>query len=347
MAAGPTSFAIENVRPMPSTVDNWRFDEAVESLGRLFVDIKHYGKTREQNVIAPEIMQQLDADKLKQFARAREWFDELTSVVGVALSTAEPMFWSADVTELVMSATSSFSSDTALDGDYFDIGSAWCWLESPIEVNGSGHEIDLAGYPIERNHRIVSISWCLFQNEIGDRGIHIAGWSQTHANPDGTRFVLSLRPVFSRMIFFGSPMSDPDQSSKVDACLIQSSELERFLKFPAVASAFLRSTLPAISDRKTSRPAQKRLTKLDAWTSIPEMRVVMLRRRESHSSGVNIGNSVESFEWKHQWLVRPHTRNQWYPSKHKHLPVFIAAHIKGPEDKPLKQPRTPVFAVTR
>jgi hypothetical protein len=62
----------------------------------------------------------------------------------------------------------------------------------------------------------------------------------------------------------------------------------------------------------------------------PPVRVITLRRP---------ANSAESGpsdrEYHHQWIVRGHWRQQWYPSREVHRPVWIAPHIKGPDGAPL------------
>jgi hypothetical protein len=37
-----------------------------------------------------------------------------------------------------------------------------------------------------------------------------------------------------------------------------------------------------------------------------------------------------------RWVVRGHTRAQWYPKARSHRLIWIAPHLKGPEDAPLK-----------
>lgn len=37
-----------------------------------------------------------------------------------------------------------------------------------------------------------------------------------------------------------------------------------------------------------------------------------------------------------RWTVRGHWRNQWYPSRNEHRPVWINPHVKGPQDAPLR-----------
>jgi hypothetical protein len=40
-------------------------------------------------------------------------------------------------------------------------------------------------------------------------------------------------------------------------------------------------------------------------------------------------------DYQHQWVVRGHWRQQWYPSRNVHRPIWITPHIKGPEGAPL------------
>lgn len=47
------------------------------------------------------------------------------------------------------------------------------------------------------------------------------------------------------------------------------------------------------------------------------------------------GDRPSDREFRHQWIVRGHWRQQWYPSIDDHRPVWIAPHIKGPEGAPL------------
>lgn len=61
----------------------------------------------------------------------------------------------------------------------------------------------------------------------------------------------------------------------------------------------------------------------------PRVRVIHLRRPAGVQHGPN------GREYHHQWVVRGHWRQQWYSSREVHRPVWIAPHVKGPEDAPL------------
>lgn len=61
------------------------------------------------------------------------------------------------------------------------------------------------------------------------------------------------------------------------------------------------------------------------------VRVIELRRRKHRSA--EPGES--SREYHHRWITRGHWRQQWYPARQVHRPVWIAPHLKGPEGAPL------------
>lgn len=94
------------------------------------------------------------------------------------------------------------------------------------------------------------------------------------------------------------------------------------------------------------RRATARRAKRSNLTINPVVNVVQLRRkRYEHSADETYEPSDR--EYSHQWLVRGHWRNQWYPSLGIHQPKWIAPYVKGPEDKPFKPSAATVHAVVR
>lgn len=61
------------------------------------------------------------------------------------------------------------------------------------------------------------------------------------------------------------------------------------------------------------------------------VRVIALKRPSSQKAEP----SGSGREYHHQWIVRGHWRQQWYPARGVHRPVWIAPHVKGPDDAPL------------
>ena len=80
----------------------------------------------------------------------------------------------------------------------------------------------------------------------------------------------------------------------------------------------------------TNRAGQRRATKNGMHSLI---RVIRLPRRvRDQASAEHV-----AVDWQSRWIVRGHWRNQpWGPERKRVRPVWIAPHIKGPEDKPIK-----------
>ena len=106
--------------------------------------------------------------------------------------------------------------------------------------------------------------------------------------------------------------------------------------------AFIRQECVSIQTTQASRPIRRHAPK--AYTAEPVIRIIQLRRR---GPAIN-GGEAQSRDYSCRWLVRGHWRNQFYPSSKSHRPRFIPAYVKGPDDKPLKQPaKVSLFAVVR
>lgn len=84
--------------------------------------------------------------------------------------------------------------------------------------------------------------------------------------------------------------------------------------------------------RQIDRHARRRAVRANFEVPEDGIRVVTLRRLAPEP-----GAQAEPAEvdWSHRWIVGGHWRQQWYPSVEDHRPVWIAPHVKGPEDKPL------------
>jgi hypothetical protein len=82
------------------------------------------------------------------------------------------------------------------------------------------------------------------------------------------------------------------------------------------------------TDTQLSRNERRRLER--KGITPPTVRVITLRRPSSAPAD----DTDPERQYHHQWIVRGHWRNQWYPSVQDHRPVWIAPHIKGPEDAP-------------
>jgi hypothetical protein len=108
---------------------------------------------------------------------------------------------------------------------------------------------------------------------------------------------------------------------------------------------FMKQRVLVGSHQSVERHVRKRLER-QGWTERSLVTVVQLRRRESVVRRDPI-NETDVIEWSCKWIVRGHWRQQFYPSKHMNIPIWITPYVKGPDDKPLKPPRATIFAVVR
>lgn len=107
--------------------------------------------------------------------------------------------------------------------------------------------------------------------------------------------------------------------------------------------AFARQRILTTSSRPiNNRQVRKRLAK--DLKHEPLIRVVELRQREYQQRDESHDAHIE---YTCQWLVRGHWRQQFFPGSGEHRPLWIAPHIKGPSDKPLKAPTITAYEVVR
>jgi hypothetical protein len=90
----------------------------------------------------------------------------------------------------------------------------------------------------------------------------------------------------------------------------------------------LMSQLVPAPQQVAPRQARRARERKRMSTDVTVIRLRRHRPRGEEGEGAGI-------EYDHQWLVRGHWRNQWYPSIKMHRQIWIAPYVKGPEDKPL------------
>lgn len=91
----------------------------------------------------------------------------------------------------------------------------------------------------------------------------------------------------------------------------------------------MQQQLADVSEVDPDRATRKRLRRI-GQESAP-IRVIELRRPKHTSS--EPGESGRNYT--HRWITRGHWRQQWYPARQVHRPVWIAPHVKGPEGAPM------------
>lgn len=109
------------------------------------------------------------------------------------------------------------------------------------------------------------------------------------------------------------------------------------------AEIFLAQRVFAVDKGHIERHTRKRIEK--AGEIPPEVHVVRLRKYANCEP--NTKAEAKEVEWTCRWMVRGHWTNQWYPSEGVHRPLWIMPYVKGPEDKPFREPLPSVGVVVR
>jgi hypothetical protein len=110
--------------------------------------------------------------------------------------------------------------------------------------------------------------------------------------------------------------------------------------------AFLGSPYVVTERRKLPRHIRRQIAREEGGETErlqQEMHVVKLRRLQTRSLAKQ-GGEPHTVEWQHRWWVSAHYRAQWYPSEEAHRVIWIAPHLKGPDDKPILEK---MYAVMR
>lgn len=108
--------------------------------------------------------------------------------------------------------------------------------------------------------------------------------------------------------------------------------------------AFINSPYVDVKQSYLDRGLRRELARAKATTT-PDtsVGVVQLRRRLVEEMPSE-RRGEDAVAWRHQWWVSGHYRAQWYASRQSHHVIWIAPHLKGPADLPIKER---VYAVVR
>lgn len=80
--------------------------------------------------------------------------------------------------------------------------------------------------------------------------------------------------------------------------------------------------------------AFRRSSRRVGWSERDEDAVTFVDLRSVFREPAGTALAESSAAYRHRWVVRGHHRAQWYPSLSAHKVIWIAPHIKGPEDAP-------------
>ena len=170
----------------------------------------------------------------------------------------------------------------------------------------------------------------------------IEGWYGTTVAPQ-----LPAVPIAGVSTGFGGvldPAADPVERTGSGFTPTDLRDARQVTALFSVLTLFLQQQVLVAPQERADRATRRRLERA-GWHDEPLVRVVALRRSERQDR--ERPEAPGQIEWGCRWVVRGHWRRQWLPSLRRHQPRWIAPHVKGPDDRPLKPPATTVFAVRR
>lgn len=268
-----------------------------------------------------------------------DYIDDEIAIVLTSLINGECYYWSPDMLGVIKIASESLPSNWSLMKEHIPAVSGFFWLSK------------------ERD-RTVAIAWnvCSVDRTEGKLGHPAAIYlpRPEHDMPDFNAITIVTfvsNPYFPKPIparnslYVGESLQDwkwatLNESAKLNADpKVFEADYEN-LRFFATMLSFLQQRIMVPSRYSISRATRRRMSNLRVETR--DVNVIKLRALTYYAHK----GEGEEIDWQCRWIVRGHWRHQWYPSIRKHQPIFIAPYIKGPENKPLRDPRR-LFAVVR
>lgn len=229
-------------------------------------------------------------------------------------------FVGADMVELAQHAAGSLPEFTLAPED-LPSKSGFIVFETPI---GTVKQ-DLIEAQVPKEYSIGAAAWGHFSTGHGNTAAWVSWYSDQRALAEPmagwpTRYVFDHENI----VPFGVGhvrFVDPFHGEVLDG-------VPHLLDVLRVAWLLMQQPIAADERVETYRAARKRLER--AGHEPAAVRVIRLRRAR-HA----VGAGESEREYRHTWIVRGHWRQQWYPARQVHRPVWIAPHVKGPEGAPL------------
>lgn len=227
------------------------------------------------------------------------------------LTEADLFYVGEDMSELVQTAAATLP-EFALSPDDPPSRSGLAWFAAPIRDSFE------EGTPVEA----VAIGWHLHGNTV--RVATFVERDELKLLP-GRLAPVGFPPVFP-IGSWDSPVSQAGEPEPVTPAMVPYGRT--LLAAVKTMWLLMRQPLADVTVAEVDRAARRRAHR-DGHEPAP-VRVIALRRPAGHSG------TGEGRDWHHRWIVRGHWRNARVGvGREQTRPVWIAPHIKGPEDAPL------------
>lgn len=222
------------------------------------------------------------------------------------------LFWaSKSMTDLAVAASATLTT-FAVEPQDLPAEAGLLVFEKPLRLEDPAGEIPVT---------IRGLSWSTIDSRISVT----AYWDRDERAADGGNYSPAMPPLLPAPgVMFAVNFGDAGW------CDLGVRTGQRMV-FPILVSTWLlmQQPLADVQEAEADRAARKRLRRLGQEPAA--VRVIELRRPK-HTGG-EPGESGRNYT--HRWITRGHWRQQWYPGRQVHRPVWIAPHVKGPEGAPM------------
>jgi len=256
--------------------------------------------------------------------------------------TADPIYVSADMCELVAAAKSSFAPEPLLGTDLMT-DNGFVYFAEPFPVlDRFDDPVNIAAFSwvpmftrtdveaVDGEYDRVLDNWRRGEGRIG-QGVALTLYAATDADVGGfpewadhwgvrpTVVPIHITPWFFGMAFDGNQWDEIGRPTGAEWWwrIVQTS-----LRLMQQRVAVRHTTPPDRGDRRAA-----------ARINFPHRETLVVRLRRERSD--TIESSGHTVEWTHRWIVGGHWRNQWFPSAGVHRQIWISPYVKGPDDQPL------------
>lgn len=252
-----------------------------------------------------------------------------------ALTFAQPYMWSKSMGTLLDQASEGFPDTAAIIPHSVPSLYGFYWFEPvlPPRQGGQFNIRAISWYPCmrlpdsDRTFRPIPVGLNPLPILDEDDSLAVTFWM----SDDG--FVI---PVTSFALMLGGSLVNIDAYGQHEAT-------KGKIKLIAASFELLAQKIFVKRLERPPRSVRRRIQKQTGRKDIKDVAIIEMRVRENTS--YTTGTAVER-EYSNSWVVRGHWRNQWYPASGIHKAIWIDPHVKGPDDKPLKNVRK-IFAVVR
>lgn len=274
----------------------------------------------------------------------RGWNVSVAQLVLPPLLRGETFYWSEPICELIANAALSIPGTWTLREESLEVLHGFAWLAKPIKIKSSEKLVQAIGwFPLRRQGENGQEVWPINERPVltdSERDfLALVFFSESTEAPVPFPHTIGYWPINEPLSEVRTHLLEQVRARHPDMVGVT---IHEKLSLFATMVAFLEQRILVAPRFLADRMTRRRFERVKQKPLSDKIRPIALRRIERRTGE----GEHRHVDWKCRWPVSGHWRNQWYPSKQHYRPKYIASYLKGPEDKPLRNPGR-LFAVIR